>query len=67
MFMGWKSYADVQLGLWISANSVGNIITAKSLRKRRKQFANGQNMSRTLRLSCMGYSSIIIHLLFYLP
>ena len=35
-------YADFQLGLWISANSIVNINTAKSLLKRRNQFASRQ-------------------------
>ena len=37
---GWGPYADFQLGLKIWANVVGNINTAKSLLKSRKQFAS---------------------------
>ena len=39
---------EFQLGLWISANSVGNIKTAKSILKSRKQFASRRNRSPTL-------------------
>ena len=35
-----RPYADFQLGLWLSANSVGNINTAKSLQKSKKPFAS---------------------------
>ena len=42
---GVESCVDFQLGLWISANSVGNINKAKSLQKSRKQFASRQKGS----------------------
>ena len=51
------------LGLWISANSVGNINTAKSLQKNRKKFASRPKMSHSLGpFSCLSYTSTLIHL-----
>ena len=46
-----------QLGIWISANSVKNINTAKSLHKSRKQFASRRKRSPTL--------DTVIHLIFF--
>ena len=56
-------YADFQFGLWKSTNSVGNINTAKSLQKSRKQFVSRRKRSLTggsRQLS--GYTSIFIDL-----
>ena len=54
--------AVLQLNLWISANSVGNINTAKSLHKKnRKQFASRRKRFPTLDPSCyLDYISIFI-------
>ena len=52
--------ANFQLGLWISANSVVNITTAKSLQNSRKQFASRRKRSSTLDPgSCLGYTSML--------
>ena len=40
MFTGLEPSTNFQLGLKISANSVGNIYTAKLLQKSKKQFAS---------------------------
>ena len=50
--MGHELYVtlpSVHLGLWISANSVGNVNTAKSLQTSRKQFASRQKRSPQLK------------------
>ena len=53
--------ADFQLGLCISANSVKNFNSAKSIQKSRKQFASRRKRSPTLDLgSCLGYTSILV-------
>ena len=55
---------DFQLELWISANSIRNINTAKSLQNNRKQFDSRRKKSLPLGPgSCLDYTSILIHLL----
>ena len=50
--------ADFQLGLWILANSIVNINTAKSLQKSGKQFASRRKWFPRLGPgSCLGYTS----------
>ena len=52
--------ANFQLGLWISASSVGNIKIVKSLIKSRKQFASRLISSQTEDPdSCLVYTSIL--------
>ena len=59
----WGLSAVFQLDLWIPANSVRNVNTAKSLQKSRRQFASRRKRSPTLDPgSCLGYTSILIHL-----
>ena len=49
-----------QFGLLISANSIGNICTAKSLQKSREQFASRRKRSPTMDPgSCMSYTIYI--------
>ena len=58
MFTGWRPCPDFQLGLLISANSIGNKNKAKLLQISRKQFACRQNRSPPLEQdSCLGYTS----------
>ena len=57
------SCENLQLGLWISANSIQNINTAKSLQKNRKQFASRRKGYPQLEPgSCLGYTPILTHL-----
>ena len=67
----WKGInncmSPYQGNCWLSIRSlkisVGNIITAKSLQKSRKQFASRRKRSPPLEPgSCLGYISILIHL-----
>ena len=63
MFTGWGPNTNFQLGLRKSANSVGNITTAKSLQKSRKQFYRRQERYLPLEPgSCPGYTYILKHL-----
>ena len=55
------SSINFQLCLWISANNIGNINTAKSLQKSRKQFAIRQKRyPRQGPGSCLCYTSLLI-------
>ena len=59
---GRKPSSGSQLFLQISANSVRNIITAKSLHKSREQFASRRKISTHLEPgSVLGYTSILMH------
>ena len=51
MPMGWGPCSDLLLGLWISANSIVDINTAKSLQKSRKQFVSKRKRSPTTGIS----------------
>ena len=58
------SYTRLSCTLWLSACSVRNMNTAKSLKKSRKKFASWRKRSSPLGSdSCLGYTSILIHLL----
>ena len=45
---GWGPCAEFQKGLWMSANSVGNTNTAKSLQKSKNKFASRRKKSQPL-------------------
>ena len=55
----------ISLGIGISANSVGNMNTAKSLQKGESNLLADKNGSASLEPgSCLGYTSTVIHLLY---
>ena len=54
--------ADFQLGLWITANSVGNINTTKPWQKRRKRLLADEKGPHHFGMVVV-YVSILIHLL----
>ena len=66
MFPPRETCADISLGLWISANSVGYIDTAKSLHNSRKQFDSKGKSFTTLNPGTYLDYTPILHIYFAL-